>query len=158
MGTEDGWHESPLRVRYGEVDRMGVVYHGHFLAYFEDGRTELLRSLGATYRDMEDAGHLLMVVEAGVRYRRPAHYDDSLVVRTRLADVRPVRMRFEYEIRRDGDCLATGHTVLACTDPDGRPCRLPASLRALVADGTVAAAADRRKGRATADVQAEAGR
>ncbi|MDJ0975406.1 MAG: thioesterase family protein [Planctomycetota bacterium] len=121
-------HETQVRVRYGEVDRMGVVYHGHYLVYFEQGRTELLRSLGVTYRAVEDAGTLLVVVDTGARYYLPARYDDLLTVSTRLVDFGRIRMRFEYEVSRDGDRLATGHTVLASTDSEGRPKRLPADL------------------------------
>ncbi len=127
----DDWHETRVRVRYAEVDRMGVVYHGHYLVYFEDGRTELLRSLGATYRAIEEAGTLLMVVEAGLRFHKPAHYDDDLRVLTHLASVRGVRLRFEYEVRRGDDHLASGHTVLACADASGRPRRPPADLARL---------------------------
>ncbi len=122
--------ETQVRVRYGEVDRMGVAYHGHYLVYFEQGRTELLRSLGVTYRAVEEAGTLLMVVEAAVKYERPAHYDDLLTVRTRLTQVRRVRLSFEYEVLRDGIRLATGHTVLAAADANGRPRRLPVDLLA----------------------------
>ena len=131
MGTEDAFHETAIRVRYGEVDRMGIVHHRHYLAYFEQGRTEMLRDLGASYREVEDAGTLLVVVETGVRFIRPAGYEDELIVRTRLAEARGVRTRFEYEIRRDGRLLATGFTVLASCDRDGRPTRPPASLVAL---------------------------
>ena len=121
MGKEvgsrsDSWHETPVRVRYGEVDRMGVLHHRHYLTYFENGRTAMLRDLGASYRDVEDAGTLLVVVETGVRYMRPAGYDDLLTIRTRLAEARGVRVRFEYEIRRKGRLLATGFTVLAACD------------------------------------------
>ncbi len=108
-----GWHETVVRVRYGEVDRMGVVHHRHYLTYFEHGRTEMLRDLGASYAAVEDAGTLLVVVETGVRYMRPGHYEDDLTIRTRLAEARGVRVRFAYEIRRMGVLLATGFTVLA---------------------------------------------
>lgn len=111
---------------------MNVAWHGHYLAYFEHGRTELLRSLGVTYRAVEDAGTLLMVVEAGVKYERPARYDDLLTVRTRLTEARHVRLRFEYEVLRDGERLARGHTVLAAADAGGKPRRLPAELMALL--------------------------
>ena len=125
MAPDDLTNCTRVRVRYGEVDRMGVVYHAHYLAYFEQGRTEWLRSRGQSYRGMEEAGHLLVVVDVGIRYHAPAHYDDELEVTTRLADQRSVRMRFEYEIRRGDHRIATGHTVLACTDASGRPQRIP---------------------------------
>jgi len=124
-------HETTVRVRYGEVDRMGVVYHANYLAYFEAGRTEFLRSLGTSYRAVEEGGLLLVVADAGLKFIRPAGYDDLLRVRTRLAHVSGVRVRFEYEVDRpsDGTLLATGHTTLASCDADGRPIRLPASMR-----------------------------
>ena len=137
MAGEPHVHESSLRVRYGEVDRMGVAYHAHYLVWFEHGRTEFLRSLGGTYRRLEEEGTLLMVVETGVRHHGPATYDDLITVRTRLAELRPVRMRFEYEVHREGELLATGFTVLAATDPKGRPQRTPRAFREAIA-GVVA--------------------
>ena len=128
-------HVTTVRVRYGEVDRMGVVYHANYLAYVEQGRTEYLRSLGRSYRDVEEAGVLLVVVDAGLRFRRPAGYDDVLRVRTRLVEARGPRLRFEYEIEReaDGVLVATAHTTLATTDKAGRPIRPPDALAALLA-------------------------
>ena len=122
-------HETSFRVRYGEVDRMAVVYHAHYLVYFEMGRTEFLRSLGDSYARLEDAGTLLVVVETGVRHLRPALYDDHLTVRTRLTELRGARMRFDYELLRRDSTLATGFTVLAATGRDGRPRRVPAEFR-----------------------------
>ena len=124
-------HETTLRVRYGEVDRMGVVYHANYLPYFEQGRTEFLRALGTTYREVEASGLLLVVADAGLKFLRPAGYDDLLRVRTRLSELSGVRMLFEYEVDRplDGVRIATGHTTLAACDLDGRPIRLPDALR-----------------------------
>jgi acyl-CoA thioester hydrolase len=147
-------HETTVRVRYGEVDRMGVVYHAHYLAYFEAGRTEFLRSLGRTYRGVEEGGLLLVVADAGMRFRRPAGYDDLLRVRTRLTSLSGVRMRFEYEVDRpsDGARLALGHTTLASTDREGRPVRLPADFRALL-EGLLEPPLPSGKDEATAAVQ-----
>jgi acyl-CoA thioester hydrolase len=142
-------HDTPVRVRYGEVDRMGFLYHGHYLAYFEQGRTEMLRSLGATYRELEEQGTLLVVVETGQRFLRPAGYDDHLTIRTTLTEVRGVRVRFDYEVRRDEDLLATGHTVLASCNSNGRPRRMPSELRSLLGP-------DRRKIEQPGDVQGAA--
>ena len=127
-------HETTVRVRYGEVDRMGVVYHANYLPYFEEGRTEFLRSLGHSYRAVEEGGVLLVVADAGLKFLRPAHYDDVLRVRTRLASVSGVRLLFTYEVDRpsDGTLCALGHTTLAATDREGRPVRLPADFRALI--------------------------
>lgn len=128
-------HETTVRVRYGEVDRMGVVYHAHYLPYFETGRTEFLRALGRAYREVEEGGLLLVVADAGLRFLRSAGYDDVLRVRTRLVTVTGIRLVFEYDVDRpaDGTRCATGHTTLAATDRQGRPTRLPADLRALLA-------------------------
>ncbi len=127
-------HETPVRVRYGEVDRMGFVYHANYLPYFELGRTELLRSQGHAYRLLEESGTLLVVVDTGLRFLRPAGYDDELVVRTRLAELTGVRIRFEYEIHRPATrtFIASGHTTLAATDLTGRPMRIPAPVRTLL--------------------------
>jgi acyl-CoA thioester hydrolase len=152
-GGADGarGHETAVRVRYDEVDRMGVVHHPRYLVYFEVARTEYLRSLGGTYRALEDSGTLLMVVEAAAKYRRPARYDDLLAVRTRLVDVGPVRLRFEYEVLRGREVLATGHTVLAACDRAGRPTRIPDGFRATI--GAPGARTGRGKTAASARVQ-----
>jgi len=155
MGIPRKVHESRVRVRYGEVDRMGFVYHGHYLVYFETGRTELLRSLGTSYRELEEQGTLLVVVETGQRFWAPAGYDDDLVIRTTLTEVKGVRLRFQYEVLRDGARLTTGHTILASCGKDGRPRRLPAPLKALLAPMVEPEVG--RKALATDDVQEAAG-
>lgn len=120
-----------LRVRYAETDQMGVVYYANYLVWFEVGRTEWLRASGWTYREMEKDGVSLPVIEAHAEYRRPARYDDEIRIETRMQIVTPVRVRFDYEVWRDGDDspLAIGHTVHAALDVNGRPCRLPARVR-----------------------------
>ena len=119
-----------LRVRYAETDRMGVVYYAHYFVWFEVARAELLRTLGWTYRAMEDAGVLLPVIDARCDYRRPARYDDEIEVRTQGRLVSPVRMEFIYDVHvRDGAEIARGRTVHAATRRDGRPCRLPERIR-----------------------------
>jgi acyl-CoA thioester hydrolase len=142
----DDPHETHVRVRYGEVDRMGFVYHAHYLVFFEQGRTEYLRSLGGTYRHVEDAGTLLVVVETGVRHLKPATYDDLLTIRTWLEEARGVRLRFRYEVARKGDVLATGFTVLAATDVAGRPRRLPDDFRRALEGAAGASGAERKEG------------
>jgi acyl-CoA thioester hydrolase len=111
---------------------MGYLWHGHYLAYFEQARTDWFRARGGTYRALEDAGTLLVVVETGVKFRKPAGYDDEVVVVSRLVSAEGVRLRFEYEVRRGRDLLATGFTVLACADKNGRPVRPPEDLLTLV--------------------------
>ncbi len=123
-----------VRVRYAETDRMGVVYYANYLVWFEVARADLLRSLGWTYREMEDAGVLLPVIEAHCQYRRPARYDDEIDIRTEGRVSSPVRMEFEYEavLRNSGELLATGRTVHAAMSPEGRLCRLPDRIRTVM--------------------------
>jgi len=127
-----------FRVRYGEVDRMGVAYHAHYLEWAELGRTEHLRLHGVRYRDLEERGCLLAVTEASIRVVRSARYDDLLRVSAWLTDVGSRKVVFAYRIERvdDGSLLATAETALVSLASDGRPARLPAdtlaALRPLV--------------------------
>jgi acyl-CoA thioester hydrolase len=110
---------------------MGIAHHAEYFAWFEVGRTDLLRGCGMTYRDLEADGLRLPVIEARARYLKPALYDDVLEVRTEITAVRGARMGFSYEVRRDGtdSPLATGTTEHAAVDARGRPRRLPETLR-----------------------------
>lgn len=123
-----------MRVRYAETDRMGVVYYANYFVWFEVGRTEWLRDTGWSYLEMERDGISLPVIEAHCEYRHPARYDDELEVRTRAALLSAVRIRFDYDVVRsaDGTITASGHTVHAALDVNGRPCRLPSRVRALL--------------------------
>ncbi len=121
--------EITIRVRYAETDRMGLLHHANYIVYFEQGRTELLRRRGLSYRDLEDAGHLLVIVDIGCKFKRPAYYDDLLTLRTSVERVTHVKIQHRYEVRRDGVLLAEGHSTLACVDRDGRPQGLPESLK-----------------------------
>ncbi len=124
-----------LRVRYAETDRMGVVYYANYLVWFEVGRTEWLRQTGWTYREMECDGISLPVIEAHCEYRQPARYDDEIEIATRGTLVTPVRIRFDYEVARgaEGTIAAIGHTLHAAVDTSGKPCRLPARVREMLA-------------------------
>ena len=126
---------STVRVRYAETDQMGVVYYANYLIWFEVGRTDWLRETGWTYRSMEDEGIQLPVIEAHCEYRQGAKYDDEVDIRTRGRKVSPVRIQFEYEVirRADGAALATGHTVHATIDRNGRPVRMPDRVKDLFA-------------------------
>jgi acyl-CoA thioester hydrolase len=118
-----------IRVRYAETDRMGVVYYANYLVWFEVGRTDWLRQSGWSYREMEQEGVSLPVIEAHCEYRQPAQYDDEIEIRTRATLLTPVRVRFDYEIVRPGDIVAAaGHTVHAALNAAGRPCRLPSRV------------------------------
>ncbi len=126
---------SSLRVRYAETDQMGVAYHGNYFAWFEVGRTDLLRGLGMTYRDLEAQQVRLPVIETHVRFLKPALYDDTLEIRTRLVEMTGVRLVFEYDVHRSADdaTLARATTSHAAVDARGRPRRLPEELRARLA-------------------------
>lgn len=128
VGTE-------IRVIYGDTDQMGVAYYANYLRWFEAGRNEFLRAKGARYRDVEqELGILLPVVEAHVRYRHPARYDDLIRVETTLAELRRASLRFEYRVVRTGDekLLVEGYTAHACIDRDLVPRRFPSALIAML--------------------------
>ena len=123
-----------IRVRYAETDQMGVAYHGGYFAWFEVGRTDLLRERGVTYRELEQRDVRLPVIETGARFLRPVLYDDLIEVRTRVAAVSGARLSFEYEIHRDGTDgpLATAFTAHAAVNGQGRPRRLPVDVLSLL--------------------------
>jgi acyl-CoA thioester hydrolase len=121
-------NETRLRVRYAETDQMGVVYHANHFVWFEVGRVELLRQLGFSYRDMESKdGRFIAVAEAKCRYRAPVRYDDEVLVRTQLLNVRDSVVHFGYELRRSGDgtLLAEGETTHIVTDAEMKIAVLP---------------------------------
>lgn len=121
--------EIPIRVRYAETDRMGLLHHANYLVYFEQGRIELLRTQGLAYRDLEDQGYLLVLTHVDVRYKSPARYDDVLTLKTMIERVTSVRIDHRYELTRDGTLLAEGKTTLACIDREGHVQALPECLR-----------------------------
>jgi acyl-CoA thioester hydrolase len=121
-------NETRLRVRYAETDQMGVVYHANHFIWFEVGRVELLRRLGFSYRDMEkDDQCFIAVVDARCRYKAPACYDDEVIVRTQLKNVRDSVIHFAYELVRASDnvLLAEGETTHIVTDADMKTRMLP---------------------------------
>src|ERR1044071_10403794 len=119
--------ETKIRVRYGETDQMGYAYYGIYAQYFEVGRVETMRKLGFSYRDVEERGILMPVVDFSISYKKPALYDDEVIVKTSLKTrPGPVRLVFDYECRRSEVLLNTGQVTLACVDKaSGRMCRLP---------------------------------
>jgi acyl-CoA thioester hydrolase len=121
--------EIQIRVRYAETDRMGLLHHANYLIYFEQARTELLRQLGMTYRDLEDQGFLLVLTKFEVRYKSPARYDDVLTIRTTVERTTAVRIDHRYEVRCDGRLVAEASSTLACVNREGRPQVLPERLR-----------------------------
>jgi len=120
--------ENRLRVRYAETDQMGVVYHSNYFIWFEIGRVELMRQLGFPYRDIEqNDGLFIAVADARCRYKAPARYDDEVIVRTHLKNVRESFVNFGYELvsASDGTLLAEGETTHIVTDKQMKPARLP---------------------------------
>lgn len=130
MCLTDGSHVTTIRVRYAETDQMGLVYNAHYLTWFEVARTEFLRSLGLTYRETERRGFFLPLREAGVKYLKPAHYDDVLTIRTRLGARPGARIRLEYTVNRDTTIVATGFTEHPVTDTNLKPIKPPPELLA----------------------------
>ena len=134
----------PHRVTYAETDKMGFVYYGNYMVYFEIGRTELIRSLGRPYIDLENEGFYLPVIEVSCKYLRPARYDDLLAIRTEITEFKGARLGFKYEILRpvgqlqpvdqsqDGEKLAEGTTLHAFMDGHGKPVRPPDWLREII--------------------------
>lgn len=120
-------HETQLRVRYSETDQMGVVYYGHYPAYFEVGRAEFIRHMGITYKSIEESGVLMPVASLEVKYISPARYDDLLTIKTSLPELPDRRIIFESSIFNDsGQILAKGIVTLAFIDSETRkPCRAP---------------------------------
>jgi len=127
--VEQGYAEARVRVRYAETDQMGVVYHANYLVWFEVGRVEFIRQLGMDYKSMEqEEGALIAVVEASARYKAPARYDEELLVRTTLANVRGPIVRFRYAILRAADevVLCEGETTHMVVGRDMKRREMPA--------------------------------
>jgi acyl-CoA thioester hydrolase len=121
-------NETRIRVRYAETDQMGVVYHANHFIWFEVGRVEFLRQLGFSYKDMEiEDDCFIAVVDARCRYKAPVHYDDEVVIRTYLKQVREKVIHFGYELLRaeNGQLLAEGETTHIVADVRMKPRRLP---------------------------------
>lgn len=126
-------NKTSIRVIYADTDAMGVVYHTNYIKWFEVGRTELLRSIGYPYADMEAEGILLPLAECSCKYKRPAVYDDMLEITARIEDMKGATVMVDYEIKRQatGELLVTGSTKHAVTDPSFKPIRLRDKNRSL---------------------------
>jgi acyl-CoA thioester hydrolase len=121
--------ETRLRVRYSETDRMGIVYHGHYIAWFEIGRTEYCRAAGVPYRALEDSGLLILVTAVECKYRRSARYDDEVRVATSLSELASRGLAFTYEVfDAEARLLARGATRHVFADAAGKPVRAPAAV------------------------------
>ncbi|OSY87751.1 thioesterase [Tenacibaculum holothuriorum] len=120
-------HKTTIRVRYAETDQMGVVYHGNYAQYFEIGRTEWLRSMGITYKYMENSGTMLPVISLNCNFKKSALYDDELTITTSLKKTPSVKIEFDYEItNQNNEIICIGNTVLAFINMENnKPTRCP---------------------------------
>lgn len=124
-------HETQVRVRYAETDKMGFVYYGNYPAYYEVARVEGFRALGIPYKEMEDAGVGMPVLNMTVNYHGPAKYDDLLTIKLIIPEMPRARMKFQYEIRNeDQKLINTGETTLAFMNMEtGRPVKMPDRMK-----------------------------
>jgi len=114
-------HNTKLRVRYGETDKMGYVYYGFFAQYYEVGRTEFMRNFGLTYNEIENNGIILPVISLNIKYLKPAHYDDLLTIKTILEKIPSIRIEFKYEVyNQNNELLNIGNTTLVFVDEKTR--------------------------------------
>lgn len=134
---ETRYIDVPVRVRYADTDRMGVVYYGTYPVYFEIGRTEYMRNRGFSYRALEEEGYFLVVVGMEVKYYSPATYDDLIIVQTGIIEVKSRAVRFHYKIQKDGVLLVEGKTDHVCTNRDKKATLIPPSLLTILKDGAV---------------------
>jgi len=125
--------ESELRVRYIETDQMGYAHHGHYITYYEFGRVEALRSLGMSYKAMEDSGIMMPVIDCGSKYIKPAVYDDLIRIQVTVPALPTARMRFEYNLFVGETLIHQGHTTLVFVNKKtGKPTRAPESMLTLL--------------------------
>lgn len=123
-------HQIKIRVRYGETDQMKYVYYGVYAQYFEVGRVELLRTLGVTYKKLEEDGFALPVVNYNINYKKPAFYDDELTIETTLKKISKARIIFEYKtFNEEKELINTAEITLVFINTDtGKPCYAPEVL------------------------------
>ena len=126
----DSENEIEIRVRYSETDAMGFLHHSNYFNYYEMGRTELFRSQGGDYRQMEADGRFFVVVSFEAKYHHPARYDDVLRLVTKLLKIGAAKLEHEYSVFRGDELLATARSVLACVDRDGQVQRIPEDVAA----------------------------
>lgn len=129
------WHETTLTVRYAETDQMGIVHHANYLVWLELGRTEFCKAKGFSYREMEtDHGALMVVAEVYCRYKSPAFYDDVIIIRTKIEEVRSRTLRFLYEVFRPSDnaLLMEAETMHIMTDTNKKVRSIPDKYKELL--------------------------
>jgi acyl-CoA thioester hydrolase len=123
-----------LRVRYSETDQMGVVYHGSYVPYFEIGRVEWLRNRGISYKELEESGIALPIVSMHLNYKKPARYDDQLIVTTKLKSQTGVKIEFDCQIHNEeNELLTTAHFILVFVDvKTARPISPPDAILRII--------------------------
>mgnify|MGYP000907092268 FL=1 len=124
----------PVRVRYADTDKMGIVYYGTYPIYFEIGRSEYMREKGFAYRSFEELGYHLVVVNLEAKYYNSATYDDLLIVRTSISDIKSRGLTFNYEIYRDGALVVTGKTRHICINSEKKTTSIPPHLLKILKD------------------------
>lgn len=130
---DSGWHQTEIRVRYKDTDRMGVVYYGNYLTFFEVGRAEFMRQLGFPYSRMETLGYSLVVIETAVKYHSNVGYDSLVTVQTTISQLKKATIRFEYKvISEDEKLIVSGHTLHACILPNQKPTRIPNEIKEII--------------------------
>lgn len=135
------WHETKIRVRYVETDKMGIVHHSNYPIWFEIGRSEYCRARGFSYREMEEKDNaLLIVAELYCRYKAPAFYEDDITIRTKVGEIKSRSVRFIYQIFRESDntIIAEGETLHVVTDSEKKVRTLPESYRKLLLSEPIA--------------------
>ena len=127
---ENGWHSTTIRVRYKDTDRMGIVYYGNYLTFFEVGRAELMREIGFPYSALEAKGYILVVTEAAAKYHGNTGYDALITIKTAITKVKNVKVRFDYKVLSEEDTLlVSGHTVHGCINSNLKPSRFPYDIK-----------------------------
>lgn len=121
-------YSTEIRVRYSETDAMGLLHHSNYLTYFEIGRTELFRAQGGNYRRMEELGLYFVVASINVRFKKPARYDDVLLIDTEISRQTPAKLEHRYQLRRGDELLAEAESVIACVNGHGEVQRIPDDL------------------------------
>jgi acyl-CoA thioester hydrolase len=127
-------HETQIRVRYQETDNMGVVYYSNYFIWFEVARTEYLRSLGLSYKEMEKSGAFLMVAKAICEYKSPVRYDDLVSIKTWISAIKNSSLQFAHKLFVGSRLVAIGESVHVFTNNSGKPIRVPDCIKALHKD------------------------
>lgn len=116
-------NKTDIRARYQETDQMGIIYHSNYFVWFDIGRTEFFRELGYDYKNLEDIGILLPVIDVGCKYKKAAKYDDEIIIETSIEKLKGVKLKFKYNIVRkeDKETLAEGYTLHGFVDKNLKP-------------------------------------